>query len=205
MRREILLSFVLLAGTAAAKDLSDDEIIAAHLKAILTTQSADDVAGSRNKCITGAQAEAVAMAREVGLPGYADVSDLCITVLIRTGRDERLLDPYETIMMRHTGATTDAKNLPSWIGGALIEQKSNIAPLGNGKGITIDPSLAFDAGFSAAYLKRETTSPPMPDAATLKAISERCLAQAENNLGLCYASGYAHAIQALNGGGLAAN
>lgn len=186
-------------STAGAAERSDAEVAASILRDVLDANSSDSVAEDRQSCASGLWAETTEFTRNNGLKGYPDTSDYCVTVLIRTGRDGRLLDVYEDILRRHTGATTNAEKLPAWIGGALIKQRSSSVPVGNGKGVVIEPALAFDAGFATAWLEHRTATSGMPDVVTLKAISENCLAQKETDLGLCYATGYAHAARALNG------
>lgn len=195
-RLAVALSAAWGAVGAYAAEPTDEEIIAAHLKAILTTFSAEEVAKDRAACITGAHADAVAMAREVGLPGYADASDLCVTVLIRTARDGRLLDAYTTIIAENRGDPSRAETLPDAIGGALLKQKSSDVPIGNGLAVGIKPALAFDAGFVVAYRKGELTG-KLPDVATLKVLAEQCLGQSAPDMGLCFSTGYALAVYAL--------
>lgn len=192
-----LLTAICAAGTSAA-ELTDEQVIAAHLNAILTTVTSEEVAKSRDECITGAQADTVAMAREVGLPGYADASDLCVTVLIRTGRDGRLLDAYAKIVADNGGDRSRAATVPDAIGGALLKQKSTDVPIGNGLAVGIKPALAFDAGFVVAYRKGEVTA-NLPDVATLKSLAEQCLGQSAGDMGLCFSAGYALAVHALSG------
>lgn len=194
-----LLLPVLGLAAADAASPSDEEIIAAHLKRILTTMSSDEVANDRDACITGVQADAVATAREVGLPGFADVSDLCVTVLIRTGRDGRLLDAYATIIAENRGDPSNVETLPDAIGGALLKQKSTDVPIGNGLAVGIKPALAFDAGFVVAYRSDDRDMSGLPEAGQLKQSAEACLAQQSNDMASCFWSGYALAARALNG------
>jgi len=193
-----LLTAICAAGTSAA-ELTDEQVIAAHLNAILTTIASEEVAKNRDECITGAQADTVAMAREVGLPGYADASDLCVTVLIRTGRDGRLLDAYATIIAENRGDPSNVETLPDAIGGALLKQKSTDVPIGNGLAVGIKPALAFDAGFVVAYRSNDRDMSGLPEAGQLKLSAEACLAQRSNDMASCFWSGYALAARALNG------
>ena len=65
--------------------------------------------------------------------------------------------------------------------------------------LILRPAIAFDAGFAAAYLMGERSTHGMPDLPTLKALSETCLDRSQDNLGLCYATGYAHGVRAVLG------
>lgn len=193
-----LLSVLGLA-VADAAELTDEDIITAHLKGILTTMSAKEVAANRDECIMGSKADTVAMAREVGLPGFADVSDLCVTVLIRTARDGRLLDAYAAIIAENHGDPSRLETLPDAIGGALLKQKSTDVPIGNGLAVGIKPALAFDAGFVVAYRSDDRDMSGLPEAGQLKQSAEACLAQQSKDMASCFWSGYALAARALNG------
>lgn len=63
---------------------------------------------------------------------------------------------------------------------------------------TVQPALAFDQGFVAAWRNRESTV-GLPTMAALKPTAERCLAQAEKDTDLCHSVGYAYGTRAANG------
>lgn len=168
----------------------------AIIDGILSSDTAADVAIDRDNCMAGQMSSITRRARNAGGYSSPDAADTCVAALVRVGRDGRLIDSYLRIVNEAGGDSAIAGGLPDTIGSAIIAQKSESAPIGRGKGIRIDPALAFDAGFSAAYLKGETRAEGMPDIATLKAISEACLDRTEVRLGLCYAAGFAHAVRA---------
>lgn len=58
---------------------------------------------------------------------------------------------------------------------------------------------ALDNGFMLAYAKGEPIPAGLPSMATLKPIAERCLAMAEPNVRLCYATGSAFGRRAARG------
>lgn len=59
-------------------------------------------------------------------------------------------------------------------------------------------AIAFDTGFTAAF-GQAPASPSLPTMAALKPIAERCLAQAEPNLKLCYSAGFAFGARSARG------
>jgi hypothetical protein len=199
MRAPFWIAVAMLVGVASGAEPTDTQIIAAHLDAVLTTIPSAEIAEHRDKCITGAQAEAVAMAREVGLPGYADAADLCFAVLIRTARDGRLLDAYAKIVADNGGDATRVETLPDAVGGALLKQKSTDVPIGNGLAVGIKPAVAFDAGFSVAYRAGDRDLSGLPGTDDLKETSEACLAQRASDMGQCFWAGYALGAKSLNG------
>jgi hypothetical protein len=208
VRRSLALAALLATLPAQAFERSPQEIRQqrqASIDGILSDDPATDVAIDRGNCMNGRMPSITRMSRKNDGGISANAADLCVAVLVRTGRDGTLVPAYSEIVTRNGGDAARASSLPDAIGGAIITERSDSVPLGNGKAIRIKPAMAFDAGFSAAYLKGETKSAGMPDLVTLKAISEKCLDQTEANLGLCYATGYAHAVRATNGEAIVAD
>ena len=60
-------------------------------------------------------------------------------------------------------------------------------------------AIRFDAGFVAAYQRREAMPANLPTMAALKPLAERCLAQAEPNTEHCFSAGYALGLRAAHG------
>jgi len=194
-------AFGTVAGAADWKP-SEEEIREQRqlsLDEIQTEETAEGVATMRHGCVTGQQPQGIAKSRSNGMYSIPDAADLCVAVLIRSGTDGALLDVYRQMIERNGGDKAAADGLPAAIGGSLIKLKISTVPIGNGKVVEIKPALAFDAGFSAAYLAGKREASGLPDVATLKALAERCLDQAEPNLGLCYSTGYAQGVRALRG------
>ena len=202
LRYSLAVVALLGTGSALAFERSPEEIRQqrqAALDRILLESPRSDVAIDRRNCMNGRMPLIIADSRKRDGGISPNAADICAAALTRTGKENTLVQAYDDVIARNSGDPVRAASLPDAIGGAIIKERSDNVPLGNSRAIRIKPALAFDAGFSAAYLKGETKSAGMPDLATLKAISERCLGQAEPNLGLCYASGYAHAVRASNG------
>jgi len=196
----LLLSAALCAVDApAASQPSDADVAASILRNVLDTNSSEAVAEDRQACVSGAQAEATKFTRANGLAGFPDTADYCVMVLIRTGRDGRLLDAYREVVARGKGDEASIPTLPAAIGGALLKQKVDTVSIGHGLVVSIRPALAFDAGFSAAYLAGDRDLSGLPTVTALKAVAERCLDEQEGDLGQCFWSGYAFAARALNG------
>jgi hypothetical protein len=68
--------------------------------------------------------------------------------------------------------------------------------LGNGRQIPdVPPPLAFDAGFTVAYLRGDTRA-GNADPAQLKLVTEACLAVGKD-AGTCFSAGYAQGGRAV--------
>ena len=198
----LAVSAIAAGGCASAFERSAEEIQEqrqAIIDGILTTDSAADVAIDRNNCMAGAMPKIIRRVRLHDGGISANAADQCVAALMRIGKENALLVPYEKMVADGGGDRAAIANLPGLIGGAVVDQAADKVSIGNGRAIVLDAAIIFDAGFSAAYLKGETSSPGMPDLATLKSITEGCLDRKEDRLGLCYAAGYAHAVRALQG------
>ena len=66
----------------------------------------------------------------------------------------------------------------------------------NGKAVAVPPALAFDAGFTAAYVGGAPKK-DVANAQQLKAAAEACLAQ-QQDAGTCFSVGYVYGAQAVN-------
>ena len=187
------------AGVASAFERSPAEIQEQRqetIDRILGRNDPADVAIDRNNCMAGRMPSMTRIARKNDGGISPNAADLCVAALIRTGKESALLAPYKRIVTDGNGDLSVVDRLPATIGGAVVEQQADSVSIGNGLAMTIDPAIAFDAGFSAAYLKGEKSAPGMPDLPTLKAVSESCLDQTQARLGLCFAAGYAHGVRA---------
>ena len=166
---------------------------------ILSKDSADDVAIDRSNCLAGQMPRIVERGRKSGSEVTPNAVDVCVAALMRSGADSSLLTPYQKLVADGKGKAEYASGLLGAIGGAVVEQAADKVSIGNGRAMAIDPAIAFDAGFTSAYLKGERSAAGMPDLATLKALSGTCLDRTQSNLGLCYATGYAHGVRAVLG------
>lgn len=166
---------------------------------ILSSAPADDVAIDRESCMAGAMPRIIRTSRKNDDSLSPNPSDLCVATLVRTSREGALLGPYSRLVEAVGGDPTMVNEIPAAIGGALVTDGRSSVSVGNGRAMKLDAAISFDAGFSAAALKRETSAPGMPDIPTLKAISETCLDNAQERLALCYAAGFAHGVRANQG------
>lgn len=171
----------------------------AGIDSILSDDSEADVAIDRSNCMAGEMPRIVHRVRENGGEISPDAADQCVAALMRIGAEGNLLKPYEKLVADGHGDSAVTPNLPNAIGGAVVERASNRVSIGNDRAMSIDAAIAFDAGFTAAYLKGERSAGATPDIATLKVLSETCLDRTQDNLGLCYATGYAHGVRAVLG------
>jgi hypothetical protein len=135
--------------------------------------------------------------RRAGKDFIPDAADTCVAVLVRTAQDHGLPELYRTLLTQLGGNVALADKLPLAIGGAVLNGDGKVA-LGNGKTTDVPPSLAFDAGFSAAYLSGDAREANV-DHDKLKAVTESCLA-VQKDAGTCFSAGYAQAGRALQAG-----
>jgi hypothetical protein len=155
--------------------------------------SADAVAAQRLTCMFGEEPDRVAKARRAGQASLPDAADTCVAALVRSAHDGRLPDLYRTLLTQLGGDIGLAGKLPLAIGESALNGDGNMT-IGNGKNTIIPPPLAFDAGFTVAYLKGDTR-PEELEAAKLKAVAEACLA-VDKDAGTCFSAGYYYGAQA---------
>ena len=159
---------------------------------------ADAVAAQRLTCMFGEEPDRVAKARRAGQASFPDAADTCIAALVRTAHDGQLTDLYRTLLTQLGGDIGLAGKLPLAIGESALNGNGNIT-IGNRKNTIIPPPLAFDAGFTVAYLKGDTR-PEELETTKLKAVAEACLA-VDKDAGTCFSAGYyygAYAFRADN-------
>lgn len=159
----------------------------------------DLVVKVRRQCAAGDGPTATAKLRSYGDSAAADAADACAAALQLVGRNGQLIGFYRQMQNDLGGASTGHEQLPTAIGAAVVKTKEGQVPIGNGRSAVITAALAFDAGFTVAYGKGTGPAQGMPDLPVLKPIAERCLAQAEPNLGLCYSTGYVYGARAVTG------
>lgn len=185
-----------LAGANQGAAAGPAEIAArrqASVNNILTTLPARAVAAQRLTCMFGEVPDNVAKARRALKDSVPDAADTCIAALTRTAHDGQLLDLYRLLLTKLGGNVAGYEKLPTAIGEALLGGAEKVA-LGNGKDTIVASALAFDAGFTVAYMKGETRVEGM-DAAKLKLVAEDCLA-VHKDPGTCFSAGYAYGGQA---------
>lgn len=165
----------------------------------LAKEPPEVIAGTRRTCMSGHGPANVARARGFGADSMPDAADNCAFALQLTAQADQLGVLYQQLLRDLGGATAGAEQLPLAIATAALKAKTNQVLIGNDRAAVVTPALAFDAGFTVAYGKRERPAPGMPDLPTLKPVAERCLAQQEANLGLCYSTGYVYGARAVAG------
>jgi hypothetical protein len=168
------------------------------LAGILHDTPPELVAKMRRGCIAGTRPATIQKDRALGEISLPDAADYCATALYRIARDGSLLAFYRESLPRSASDVTYEK-MPAVIAASIMKFGTNQVPLGNGDAAVITPALALDAGFTVAYRKSERYAPGMPQAAALKPIAERCLAQRERDLSLCFSTGYAYGALAASG------
>ncbi|MBS0445106.1 MAG: hypothetical protein JSR59_04050 [Proteobacteria bacterium] len=166
-------------------------------------EPAELVVKARRQCASGQDPRATARSRALGAETSADSSDHCAAVLARVASDGGLIELYRDMVMSLNGSAAGVESLPAAIGAAVMKPGVNQVPIGNQRAAVISSALALDAGFSVAYQQGQKMTPAMPDLSSLKAIAERCLGLAEQDLGLCYSTGYVYGARAVNGQALA--
>jgi hypothetical protein len=170
----------------------------ASLNGILTTFPDRAIVAQRLTCMLGEEPDKVTKGRQAGKTFLPDAADTCVAVLVRTAHDGHLPDLYRTLIAQLGGDIGLAGKLPLAIGESAVNGDGNIT-IGSWKHTVIPPPLAFDAGFTVAYLKGDTR-PEELEAAKLKAVAEACLA-VDKDAGTCFSAGYyygAYAFRASN-------
>jgi hypothetical protein len=163
--------------------------------AMLTTEPQEKVRQQRWICINGWEPSSVREARAMGFDFTPDASDSCIAALQRSAKDHKLGDAYAKLLSETGGNAERLETLPKAIGAAVLSGNGKVS-IGNGKAITATASIAFDAGFSAAYTEAAPPKQGM-DPQQLKAIAEACLSN-DKDAGTCFSVGYVYGAQAFN-------
>ena len=166
----------------------------ASLNAVLNSVSEEAVTAQRLHCFFGKEPDRVAEARRAGQTFRLDAADMCVAVLVRSARDGRLFDLYHTLLRETGGNQALAEQMPTLVGQAALRGDETMS-LGNGKTIDVAPTLAFDAGFTLAYLHKDARK-ANADPAKLKTVAESCFG-VKTEAGSCFAAGYAEGGKAL--------
>lgn len=177
---------------------ADDREIARQRQEIvdsIRTDQPESVARLRWVCFNGREPANVREARQEGFDFTPDAADGCLAALVRKAKDHALLEPYKKLADDLQGNTEAYDRLPKAIGAAALSGE-DIVSIGNGKGVKMDAALAFDAGFTAAYMGAATKKEGL-DLQKLKAFAESCLDK-QKDAGTCFSIGYALGGQAVN-------
>lgn len=124
-----------------------------------------------------------------------DASDGCLAALQRAAKDGKLSDAYKKLLVQTGGDAELSLKLPQAIGAAVLRQDADVS-IGNGQAITATSSIAFDAGFTVAYIEGARKK-QVPDPQKLKALTEACLSNGKD-AGTCFSIGYVYGSQAFN-------
>jgi hypothetical protein len=189
--------FALMLSTGADQGLAatpDETARQASVNGILTTYPTRAITAQRLTCMLGEEPDRVTQGRRAGKNFIPDAADTCVAVLVRTAHDGHLSDLYRTLLTQLGGSVELAEKLPLAIGNAVMDGDGKVA-LGNGKDTIVPPPLAFDAGFTVAYLKSDDRVDNL-DAAKLKLVAESCLA-VNKDAGTCFSAGYVYGQQAV--------
>jgi len=197
----LLADAIISRAQAAAEDTGsgappDPE---AGVRAILNYDAAAVVVSDRRTCVAGRQPEAIRKERGKGGSSLPDAAETCVAVATRMARDGVLLQPYQELLSNLGNGNASYDTLPTAIAAAVLKTKSDRIPIGNGKAAVITPAWAFDAGLTVAHQQKPKPPARLPDVAAIKPTAERCLAQQETDLGLCYSTGYLYGLRAVNG------
>lgn len=166
----------------------------AIVTALLTTERQEQVSQQRWICINGREPSSVREARAMGFDSTPDASDSCIATLQRSAKDGVLIDVYKKFLAQTGGSPELSNKFPKAIGGAVLSGDGRVS-IGNGQGIRVNASLAFDAGFTVAYT--EAAAKKNVDPEKLKAVAESCLGD-DKDAGTCFSVGYVYGAQAFN-------
>ena len=157
-----------------------------------STAAAEGAAAQRLTCMLGEEPDQIAKGRGAGQS--SDAAEACIAALVRTAQDGRLPDLYRTLLAQLGGDLNLTEKLPVAIGEATLKGDGKLA-IGGGKTIDVPPSLAFDAGFTAAYLKDDDRGGDLVGP-QLRRVANLCLA-VKKDAGTCFSAGYVYGQQAV--------
>ena len=191
--RALVFTSILLPGLCfAQKDIMQQrqEI----LTALLTTDRQDKASQLRWVCINGKEPSSVKEMRAIGMEFMPDASESCVAALQRGAKDRTLTEPYKKLLADTGGNVALSDTLPKAIGASVLNAKGNV-PVGNGKAIIPTSPMAFDAGFTVAYVSGAPSKSGDPQ--KLKSLAESCLA-GEKDAGTCFSVGYVYGAQAFN-------
>jgi hypothetical protein len=189
----IMLTAVLLSGLCIAQqDIQHQrqEI----LTALLTGNRPEKASQQRWICFNGNEPSSVKEARGMGFDFTPDASDSCLAALQRAAKERSLSEPYKKLLVQAGGNVALSETLPKAIGASVLNEKSKVS-IGNGKAIVLTAPMAFDAGFTVAYMSASPNKGGDPQ--KLKSLAESCLAGGKD-AGTCFSVGYVYGAQAFN-------
>jgi hypothetical protein len=200
----LLAALIALTASATARGLlaaapPSPAEVAAQRQEILNKMLTDEyqpalIANLRRSCALGQEPASVAESRAGGAWFTPDAADGCVTALVRTAHDRHLPELYGRLAVELGGSAAGYQGLPRAIGAAVLNGDGRVA-IGNGKAMVATPALAFDAGFSVAYLGGASNKQANAD--QLEAAAEACLAQ-QQKPGVCFSVGYVYGARAFN-------
>ena len=165
------------------------------MTAILRTNRPEKVWQQRWICFNGNQPSRVKEMRGEGFAFVPDAADSCVAALQRTATDGKLGDAYKKLLAETGGETDFAGKFPNAIGASVLSGDGKVA-IGNRKAITVDPPIAFDAGFTVAYIDGAAKKQGV-DPQKLRTLAEACLSN-NKDPGTCFSIGYVYGAQAFN-------
>jgi hypothetical protein len=190
----------------------------AMVEKTLTTDGPGVARGIRTECTATDVPAAVANRRAGGNMAAPDAADICIASLRRQAHDRALMSLYQDIvgenridqgmagphgrwellhslqdlLKAQAGYPNDAvvQDLPARIVTAASTGARQL-DIGTGKPVAVTSGLTMDVGFAMAYWQGNAArSMAIPDASTLKTMTEQCVTQ-RGDLKRCLAVGYA--------------
>lgn len=174
--------------------------MATHRQEILDAMLTDEydplqIAGMRRICAGGREPAKVEEDRRDGAYFTPDAADSCVVALARTARDRQLSGLYRVLVSELGGNSGGYEQLPRAIGATVMNGISKVA-IGNGKVAVVTPALAFDAGFTVAYLEGGANK-ATANTQQLRAATEACLGQ-RLDAGTCFSVGYVQGTRAFS-------
>lgn len=189
----LMITGMFLAGLCLAQeDIQQQRQVI--LTGLLTADPQDAATQQRWVCINGNEPSRVKEARAMGFDFTPDASDSCVAALTRSAKDRILSEPYKKLLAKTGGNVELSETLPKAIGAAVLDGKGKVS-IGNGKAIIATAPIAFDAGFTVAYISAAPNKAGDPQ--KLKSIAESCLAGGRD-AGTCFSIGYVYGAQAFN-------
>ena len=188
----VVVIAVALAAPRLATGAPGPADIATHRQEILNDMLTEAyqpalIANLRRSCALGGEPANVAQRRAGGAYFTPDAADACVTALVRTARDRRLPDLYRGLSGELGGRVDVSETLPHAIGAGILNGTTKVA-IGNRKAAEVTPALAFDAGFTVAYLDGVASAEPV-NVQQLRAVAEDCLGQ-RRDAATCFSVGH---------------
>lgn len=190
--RMLLMSILLSELCIAQQDIQHQR--QEMLTALLTGNRPEKASQQRWICFNGNEPSSVKEARGMGFDFTPDASDSCLAALQRAAKDRNLSEPYKKLLVQAGGDIAVSETLPKAIGASVLNEKSKVS-IGNGKAIVPTAPIAFDAGFTVAYMSASPNKGGDPQ--KLKSLAESCLAGGKDT-GTCFSVGYVYGAQAFN-------